>query len=269
MPKFNFEDRIVAGIDRRSAMGGDLSDFQKPFRKAAEEAEQEVVEEGRVSAKEHEKDQAWVLEEQKRRDEGNKPEEKEYKEKVDATTALMRYFFKDPKEGEKGVTVIPTGNYDRLKSDIRFILKAKDNPLGVCVDSVLTDEAFDFVSKKRMKDIQEGKIESLATDKLKYIYEEDIAGELIPKIRLVLKRPEIKKMIEATAEVGDPKAGLTDKELEIKRDARLDIEKQLHLYIKRIDEVIAKTMVGKGVSQAEAAKLKIIKEKLEKFKECF
>ena len=265
MPRFTQEDRLIAAISRRSGSSEKLSKLQKIWNDNALESARALVSEGIYTPDELAKDEKWVAAEQLRRDQGNNPEEKEYPEKVDATLAIMKLFDMDQTEQELMVT--PIHDRDKLKAGIRFLLTENGRTIGINIDTVLDERGEKAVANSIAKAIHEGEIEKLSTSNLKYIEDEDIRGQLVPKMNFILRRDRASKLADLVAE-GDPN-GLNNEEKAAKDEIKLEMQIQIKRYIKGFDDLIELSKLGKGLDQAKLAKIKEIKAKLEAFKELF
>ncbi|MCX6743483.1 MAG: hypothetical protein NT116_04570, partial [Candidatus Parcubacteria bacterium] len=168
---------------------------------------------------------------------------------------------------EQQLMVTPVHDRDKLATGIRFLLTENDRTIGITIDTVLDDRGEKAIANSIVAAIHEGEIEKLATSDLKYIEDENIRGQLIPKVRIILKKDRAKKLADLVAE-GDPK-GLNKEEKDTKNELKLEMIIQIRKYIKGCDDIIELSKLGKGLDQAKLVKIKEIRDRLQAFKEIF
>ena len=278
MPKFDrIEDQALSSMDfKRGRLSDDqpLGELQKASIEEALECQQSLVPDVYTEL-ELKRNQKWTDQEENRRYDAK---QYEYTEKVQAAVGTAYLFENFTPEGEKafvkaldeGKPVLNTtavSRFDQLKNNVDMILNFTD---GQAI-ALYVGTDFGKLEKKTMESIEaarEGKGLEKFTANIKYLDDENIRQQDIPRVELFMSPDEAKKMVDVISENLDA-ANLSDKENEIKQFIKRDISEQLRNLIENISYFVANSDKEAGATAEELNKAKELLKKLETFKKLF
>ncbi|MCX6744853.1 MAG: hypothetical protein NTX82_04990 [Candidatus Parcubacteria bacterium] len=286
MAKQTFEDKAISQIEFKKGildtegnnpMVAALAKIQAEWRKIAVENQKQVAIE-HFSIKEMDKDEQLALAVEEKRYQAR---QFEYQEKLMAAVELMYLFEKSSAEAEKGVQITPLCRYDQLKQKADFVLSVPDENetnlgLAISVNNALSDSAAKNLADNFIAAIRAGKFEVAGfpregheydiDSEFKYIPDDDLRGQVMPRIQLFINNGSIEKMATAIM-ASKNKTDLTEAEKDLKVKIRLEIEKQVFALQGALRDFVDKAALG--IEPAKLAKAKEMLAKVSNFYENF
>ena len=266
---FKVQESVAQKLDRVRGISSNeifVEKIQSPWLIEAKDSEKKAAE--RYEPGSIEEDKKWITE-----IETKKPIETE--EEILAKYSLMEIF--NELGSESGFMIIPLGRFDQYKTANDFIInfpesEKKNKNLGIEV-GVATDEDRQIEdSNKNLKSILRGNFEPVASaEKLKYLEDEELIKDFIPKIRIIATKENVNKLAKLAMNLKEKKLSNGEKaELrKLKDEIETQIKTQIFNYIDALNKYITRERMISGSDKMKIEEAKKYLEKLRNIKSNF
>jgi len=259
---FMAQESAAQKIDRKRGISSNeafMENVQSPWLGEAKDGE--IKASKRYKPELIEEDKKWLSEAEAKR-------KWDTEEEILAKFSLMEVF--NELGAESGFMIIPLGRFDQYKTANDFIInfpesEKKNKNLGIEADVAMDEDRQIQNSEKNIRSILRGNFEPMASqEKLKYVEDEELIRDIIPKVRIIVTKENIDKIAKWAIKLKEKTISAEEKkELGIlKSEIEAQIVLQIRNYIDAINKYIDRERMISGSDKMKIEEARRCLEKL-------